>query len=135
VTIPFNVQQASTPWGAEAVYLVYGPIGGPGTVVNVGAGLSVAEGGAANLATGQVSVDTTAGGKQIAAARSTRRTITVVNHGTTDVYVGSSGVSTSTGVLLLGTKGAAVTLCTTAAVYGIVGSGTQTISYFEEYDS
>lgn len=88
--------------------------------------------GAANLANGQVSVTTTAG--NVVASRATRRAVTIVNHGTTDVYLGVATVTTSNGILLTGTKGAAVTLFTTAAVQGIVAAGTQTVSYIEEYD-
>ena len=84
-----------------------------------------------NLAVGQVSVGTTA--TSIASSRTARRNITVVNHGTTDVILGGSGVTTSTGLLLPGIKGASATLTTTGALYGIVGSGTQTVSYAETY--
>ena len=89
--------------------------------------------GGGTIATGQVSVATTAGGTLICAARATRRSITIVNLGTTDVYIGASGLTTSTGLLLLGAKGAAITLETAAEIYGIVGSGTQSVSYIEEY--
>src|SRR5262245_18915146 len=34
MTIPANKQQAASPWGAEAHYLVYGPEGGPFTIVD-----------------------------------------------------------------------------------------------------
>jgi hypothetical protein len=89
--------------------------------------------GGGTIATGQVAVDTTAGGTVIAAARATRRRIVIVNHGTTDVYIGVSGLTTSTGMLLIGIAGASVHLETAAAVYGIVGSGNQTVSFVEEY--
>lgn len=55
--------------------------------------------------TGQATVDTTSGGVVIAAARPGRKTITIINGGTTDVYIGGKGVTTSTGALLTGTKG------------------------------
>lgn len=80
--------------------------------------------------TGQVTVSTTA--TLILAANGERHDATLVNLGTTDVYIGDSEVTTSTGVLLLGTKGTALTLNTRAAIYAIVGSGTQAISYIEE---
>lgn len=87
--------------------------------------------GAPSIAHNQVSVGTSA--TAIVAARARRRSVTIVNHGTTDVYVGGTGVTTGNGVLLPGTKGAAITIETTAAVSAVVGSGTQTVSYFEEY--
>lgn len=85
-----------------------------------------------NLATNQVSVASTA--TLIAAARTTRADVTIVNGGTTDVYLGnSSSVTTATGILLIGVKGAAITLDVTSDVYGIVATGSQTVSYAEEY--
>ena len=90
--------------------------------------------GVANVAQNQVTVDTTAGGVTIAAARATRRSITVINLGTTDVYLGVGSVTTSNGVLLLGLKGSALTFDTIVAIKGIVGAGSQAVSYWEEYD-
>ena len=86
----------------------------------------------ANMANAQVSVGTTA--TQIVAARATRRAGTIVNLGTTDVYFGVATVTTANGVLLTGTKGAAVTIGFTGVIQGIVASGTQTVAYFDEYD-
>lgn len=91
------------------------------------------EGGAATLATNQVSVAATAGGTVIAALRAGRNAITIINGGSTAVYIGVSGVSTTTGALLPGVAGAALTIPTTAAVYGITASGTQTVSFLETY--
>lgn len=79
--------------------------------------------------TGQETVATTA--TVIAPARPGRKTITIANSGTTDVYIGGAAVTTSTGFLLTGTKGAGFTVDTEAAVYGIVGSGTQVVSFLE----
>lgn len=90
--------------------------------------------GAATLAHNQVSVDTTAGGVTIAAARATRRSITIVNHGATAVYLGVGTVTAANGFLLLGVAGAAVTLHVNVAIKGITASGSQTVSYAEEYD-
>ncbi len=83
------------------------------------------------IATNQATVATTA--TLIAAARTGRVSITIINGGTTDVLVGGSGVTTANGLLLTGTKGASVTINTSAAVYGIVGTGTQAVSYLEAY--
>ena len=88
--------------------------------------------GAASFATGQVSVANTA--TAIVAARAGRRAVMIINNGATDVSIGGSSVTTSNGLLLTGTAGAAVSIPTTAAVYGIVGTGTQTVSYIEVYD-
>jgi hypothetical protein len=86
-----------------------------------------------NLASSQVSVDTTSGGKLIAAARAGRGAVTIINTGTIAVFIGPSGVTTSTGALLPGIAGASITIPTTAAVYGIVSNGSQTVSVLETY--
>lgn len=88
-------------------------------------------GGPGNLATAQVSVGTTAG--LIAAGRTARQTVTVVNTSTTDIYIGGSGVTTSSGLLLPGVKGASLTLAFTGALYGVVASGTATVTEAETY--
>lgn len=85
------------------------------------------------IATGQASVGTTIGGTLIAAEREGRGAITIVNGGTTDVFVGLAGLTASNGVLLAGVKGQTLTLRTQAAIYGIVGSGSETVSFVEEY--
>jgi hypothetical protein len=90
--------------------------------------------GAASIAHGQVTVDTTAGGVQLVAARASRRAVTIVNLGPTDVYLGAGAVTTANGLLLLGTKGAALTLLTAAQVKAVVGAGSQAVAYLEEYD-
>lgn len=106
---------------------------GAGTA-NIGDVDVLTQPGAANIANNQVSVDTTSGGVTIVSSRATRRSVTITNHGTTDVYVGTGSVSSSNGFLLVGRKGSAVTIYTTAAVKGVVASGSQTVSYVEEYD-
>ncbi len=82
--------------------------------------------GASTIATNIVSVGT--GATLIAAARATRTDITIVNEGTTDVRLGALGVTTAIGLL-----GAALTLSSRAAVYGIVGTGSQNVSFEENY--
>ena len=42
-----------------------------------------------------------------------------------------SNVTTSTGLLLVGTKGASLTISTTNAVYGVVSSSEEVVSYLE----
>lgn len=81
---------------------------------------------------GQVTVDTTATGTQIKAANAKRRSITLVNHGTVDTFIGfDTSVSTSAGILLVGVKGAALRLFTTAQIRGINASSA-VIGYAEE---
>lgn len=92
--------------------------------------------GAATLATGQVSVASTA--TQIVGARTGvsgtgRVSLTICNTSTTAVYIGTSGVTTSTGQFLVGIAGACLTLNTQTAVYGIVSTGTETVSFSESY--
>jgi hypothetical protein len=88
--------------------------------------------GAANIATNQVSIGTSA--TQVVPVNATRRGVSITNLGTTDVWVGAAGVTTATGDLLAGSKGASVFIPTTAAVYAIVGIGTQAVSFMEVYD-
>lgn len=84
--------------------------------------------GYSNLATGQVSVGTTA--TVIAAARTGRGTVTVAN-GATAIYVGNSGVTTTTGILV--PVNGNLTLTFNGAVYGIVATGTSSVTYSESY--
>lgn len=88
--------------------------------------------GAANWNPNQVDVTGTA--TLICAARATRRSVLVENLGTTDVYLGGSGVTTTSGFLLVGTKGGMFTVPFTGAVYGITGGGTQRVAFSEVYD-
>jgi hypothetical protein len=54
MVLPANSQQASAPWGVDAVVVCFGPEGGPYTVASAGAGLpvSIVAGSAANAAAG-----------------------------------------------------------------------------------
>lgn len=87
--------------------------------------------GSPNIATGQVSVGTTA--TLIVPARAGRRALTIVHEGTADIRYGAAGVTTGTGALLAGTKGTSMTAPVTGALYGIVGTGTQPLSYVETW--
>ena len=89
--------------------------------------------GAASIGNGQVTCDTTAGGVQIVGTRATRRAVTVMNMGSTSVYLGAGTVASTSGMLLVGAVGAAVTFETTAAVKGF-STGSAVVSYVEEYD-
>jgi len=79
--------------------------------------------------TGQATVGTTA--TMIAAARPGRKDIVIINHGTADVFVGGAVVTTGTGALLIGVKGAGLSITSEGPVYGVIGSGTQPVSYVE----
>lgn len=57
----------------------------------------------------------------------------IINMSTTPVYLGGSGVTTATGQYLAGVVGAAIVIPTTAAIYGIVTSGTGSVSVQELY--
>jgi hypothetical protein len=85
------------------------------------------------FSTAQASPDNTANGTLLAAARPGRCAVTVINHGTTDVFVGQLHLTTLTGALLTGTKGASVTIPTQDAVYGITAGAAQTVSIVESY--
>lgn len=94
-------------------------------------GMSVQQLGAGAVATGQVSVGTSA--TQIVAARAGRRNVCVTNTGTTVVYLGAGAVTTATGDYLTGVAGTKACYDTQAAIFGVVGTGTQAVSYVENY--
>lgn len=89
--------------------------------------------GADTLAADQVAMTDTAA--EIVAARTGRRSVTVVQLGTDSVYLGpTSGVTDTNGVILIGTIGAAATFEYAGALYGICASGeSSTVAYVEEY--
>lgn len=87
--------------------------------------------GTGSIANNQVSVTTSSA--QVVAARAGRRALIIVQHGTTDVYLGTGTVTTGNGLLLKGTAGASISIPTTAAINGIVATGTQTVSYLEVF--
>lgn len=92
-------------------------------------GTASAPAGSTSIATGQVTVGTSA--TPIVAARAGRISVIIIADGVTDVFVGGTGVTLTTGALLPGVKGSAMTLDTQAAVSGIVATGTQVISFIE----
>lgn len=81
------------------------------------------------FSTGQATVDTVA--DLIIAANTSRKRVIIVNPGSATVYIGASGVTTSTGFALAG-NGASMTILSDDAVYGVVASGTATLGYWEE---
>lgn len=84
------------------------------------------------IASGQATVITTANGTLIVPARSDRKRVTLTMIGAVDTFVGPSGLTASTGALLLGTKGTQMVLETAAAIYGINAS-TAVVGYVEEF--
>lgn len=86
--------------------------------------------GSGGLATAQAAVTTTA--SQIVAARAGRGSVKITNLGTTDIYLGATGVSTTTGDLLVGTKGASITIPTNAAIFAI-GAAAGSVSILEVF--
>ena len=86
-----------------------------------------------HIETGQVSITTSA--TLIRPFQTSRTSIAIINHGSVDVYIGDKEVTTSTGILLVGSKGSSIAVDTRAAIYGIVASGTQTISWITDGES
>ena len=81
---------------------------------------------------GVVTVDTTATGVVVKAANANRRRITVVNHGTVDVFIGfDTSLTAANGALLVGVKGASLSFFTTAQIRAICASS-QVVGYDEE---
>lgn len=93
--------------------------------------LQVAASTPTSIATGQVTVAATA--TLIAASRTGRKAITIIQEGATLVRLGGSSVSLVTGIPLPGTQYSSLTIEGGAAVYGIVASGTQPVSYVETF--
>lgn len=60
-----------------------------------------------------------------------RDEITIVNHSTVPIYIGDANVTTTTGVLLAGIVGQTLVIAATAALYGVVATGTATLSYID----
>jgi hypothetical protein len=108
-------------WGSTSTCGVF-PGGGGGSVTITAP---------SNFTPAQVSVGTSA--TLIAAARTGRQLLTIVNTTTTAIYLGGSGVTTSTGHLLPGVVGASLTIPYTGAMYGVVASSTATVTEAETY--
>jgi hypothetical protein len=83
------------------------------------------------IATNQVTIGTTA--TQVVPVRSGRSAVKITNLGTVDIFCGAAGVTTTTGDLLAGVKGGALTIPSGAAVFCVVATGTQAISFMETY--
>jgi hypothetical protein len=84
------------------------------------------------VATGQVSVGTSS--TAIVAARVTRRSLMIQNHGTTPAFCMTGTATTGSGFRLPGVDGASITFPTADDVACIVASGSQTVSFVEVYE-
>lgn len=116
-----------TPGTGEKVATDERTIGGI-TEVNV---QRVDEIAANDLATGQVTATTTAA--TLVAARDTRKSVTIVNHGSVDVYVGKATVTTANGAKI--PPGASRTFRTVVLLQCITASGSALVDYEDEFDS
>jgi hypothetical protein len=72
--------------------------------------------------------------QKIVSLRWERTGVLITNMSSIDVFFGDSTVLASTGLLLLGLKGAGISIPTTAEIWAIAASGTPTISFMEVYD-
>ena len=131
------VKPASTAAAATDLSLVVqlspNGVGSASTPLSVVSNQSVGSG---SFATAQASPGVAA--TLIAAARTGvsgtgRIAAIIINMSTVPVFLGASGVTTTTGSYLAGVVGAAVVIPTTAAIYGVVGSGTGSVSVQELY--
>ena len=116
------------------VWALAGNAGASAVVAPAASGGSVTVSGAAAIATAQAAPTTTATlivAARTGAAGTGRVAATVFNSGSTTIFLGASGVTTSTGLPLL--PGASLTLNTTAAIYGITSSGTGAVSAVETF--
>lgn len=103
-------------------YLLTAPGGGGSTATS-----------GTSIATAQVSV--TNASTATVAARTGRLAVTITATGSSaqDVYCGPGTITTATGDIIPGVKGAARTYNTSAAINCIVGSSTQTVTVSETY--
>lgn len=90
-------------------------------------------GGAANIATGQVT-GTTAGTTAIVAARSTRRSVTIKNISSANsIFIGDATVTTLSGIPL--NAGESIALDFTGALAGYAMGGACVVAYADVYGS
>lgn len=84
-----------------------------------------------SIAAGQGTISTTAA--SLVAARAARKTITIENTSAVAFYVGPTGVTATTGLLVPGVVGASVTVDSAAAFFAITASGSATASFLETF--
>lgn len=120
--------------GAQATSAAVNPTTGQQSALSsdLNNNLLVSSGGAPNFATSQASVTT--GNISVASARALRRAITITNvTGTSAVFCGNTGVTTSTGTYLGSSAGSWISFNTTSAVFCTVAATTQTVAVAETY--
>ena len=83
------------------------------------------------FATSQVTVGATP--TLISAARDGGDDVTIMNFGTTQVFIGNADVSVANGFPIPGVVGASLTIPATTAIYGIVASGTQPVAVLSTF--
>lgn len=96
-------------------------------------GATVHQEGADDYVTNQVLIGTSP--TQIVAQRASRVAVIVIQHGANDVFLGDANVKTTNGLLLSGNKGASQVVGVTKELFGVVSSGTQTISFMEVFSN
>ena len=98
--------------------------------VATAAGQALALAGATSIASGQVTAGAAA---TLAAARATRRCVTILNtDALLSVYIGPATVTSGNGMLLR--AGVQVRIETTALIQVLAASGSPVVTYMEEYD-
>lgn len=86
------------------------------------------------VASTTVSVGTTAGGTQLVAASSTRRSLGIYNNGSATIFVGASGVTTAAGFPVPAGGALFIESSPSAAYFGIVATGTVDTRVIAESD-
>lgn len=85
-----------------------------------------------SITAGTVTVSTTS--TQILASSSTRKSVALTNNGSTNVWVGPSGLSLSTGLKIPPGATAVIDAAPAAAIYGIADTSSASVAYFTESD-
>ena len=85
----------------------------------------------AEIATGQLIVETTL--TLVVAARPERRGVLIINGSSLPLFLGDEGVTVANGLRILGVEGTGIVIPTTHAIYGVVASGSASVSYMELY--
>lgn len=111
--------------GVDSAIPVYASLGS--AVIPVSQTLA----GAANEANGQASLTSVA--SQIVGVRATRRSVAIINlDSSATIYLGPAGVTTSNGLAI--PAGQSVSIPFTGAIYGVVSTGSVSVSFMEIYD-
>lgn len=76
---------------------------------------------------------TLSGVTKIVLANPQRSGCLFINMSSIDIYFGDADVTTATGLLLLGTKGAGISIPTTGEIWAVAASGTPQVSWMDIY--